>query len=70
MVELLFLYTLSRGMRDVFIHPRGLGLQGVWKMLHFVTIRRIYNTTVSRPCQALISIFIQYIQNISHISLC
>ena len=29
MVELLFLYTLSRGMKDVFIHPIGLGLRGV-----------------------------------------
>ena len=29
MVELLSLYTLSRGMKDVFRLPRGLGLRGV-----------------------------------------
>jgi len=29
MVELLFPVTLRQDMRDVFIHPRGLGLQGV-----------------------------------------
>jgi hypothetical protein len=30
MVELLFPLTLREDMKDVFIHPRGLGLRGVW----------------------------------------
>ena len=30
MVELLFPRTLSEDMKDVFIHPRGLGLRGVY----------------------------------------
>jgi len=29
MVELLFPLTLREDMKDVFIHPRGLGLRGV-----------------------------------------
>jgi len=29
-VELLFPLTLREDMKDVFIHPRGLGLRGVW----------------------------------------
>ena len=40
MVELLFLYTLSRGMKDVFIHPRGLGLGGVHNGLRNVNFLR------------------------------
>ena len=37
MVELLFLCTLSRGMKDVFILPRGLGLRGVEQKIKNVT---------------------------------
>ena len=58
-------YPPGQVLETLFIHPRGLGLRGVWKTLHFVTIRLIYNTTVSRPRQALKSILIQNIQNIS-----
>ena len=38
MVELLFPRTLSEDMKDVFIHPRGLGLRGVYNGLRNVNI--------------------------------
>jgi len=38
MVELLFPLTLREDMKDVFIHPRGLGLRGVYNGLRNVNI--------------------------------
>ena len=46
-------YPPGQVLETLFIHPRGLGLRGVWKTLHFVTIRLIYNTTVYRMCQGV-----------------
>ncbi len=46
MVELLFPLTLREDMRDVFIHPRGLGLWGVYNTLKNFTFLNVVDVFI------------------------
>ena len=71
MVELLFLCTLSRGMKDVFILPRGLGLRGVEQKIKNVTFLNplIYLVYYGFPYTSS-PVFVNFVQDSVQILVC